>query len=219
MGVLKRDMAGSANLFAKFLAAVLLAYAIGFVIFVFSLPRTPTEVKRADGIVALTGGGARVDAAEALLESGAAKRLLISGVNPGTTKAELRQIAHGGRRFDCCADLGFAAADTHGNAAEAAAWMQEHRYKSLIVVTANYHMRRSLTEFAAEMPGVQLEAYPVAPEGIDSANWWRNPHALHLLHSEYAKYLASLVLTRISPDNEQSALDHSGRRSKALRAF
>ncbi len=211
-------MAGPANLFAKILAVAVIAYAIGFVIFVFSLPRTPSEVTRADGIVALTGGGARVDAAEALLENGAAKRLLISGVNPGTTRAEIRQIAHGGRRFDCCTDLGFAAADTHGNAAEAAAWMQAHRYKSLIVVTANYHMRRSLTEFAAEMPGVQLEAYPVEPEGIDSASWWRNPHALHLLHSEYAKYLASLVLTRIAPDNEQTALDRAGQHSKALRA-
>jgi uncharacterized SAM-binding protein YcdF (DUF218 family) len=190
-------MSGSGHWLLKLGAGLIALYAIGFLLFAANLPATPEKLPHADGIVALTGGGARVDAADRLLENGAARRLLISGVNPGTTKAQLRTLAHGGRRFDCCVDLGFEAADTHGNAAEAAAWADAHHYRSLIVVTANYHMRRSLTEFAADMPGMRLEAYPVAPEGIDLSAWWRDPHALHLLHTEYAKYLASLAITRL----------------------
>ena len=174
---------------------IVVLYALGFLLFAVSLPSTPTTVRPADGIVVLTGGGARVDAADALLESDAARRLLISGVNPGTTKTQLKDLVHAGRRFDCCADLGFQAADTRGNASEAAGWVKAHDYHSLIVVTANYHMRRSMAEFAADMPGVRLEPYPVVPEGIDLTQWWRDPHALHLLHSEYAKYLAALVIT------------------------
>jgi uncharacterized SAM-binding protein YcdF (DUF218 family) len=188
-------MTGSTLL--KIIGGVIGLYVAGFLLFAIFLPTTPTDVRPADGIVVLTGGGARVDAADALLESDCCKRLLISGVNPGTTKAQIKELVHGGRRFDCCADLGFEAADTHGNASEAADWAKAHHYHSLIVVTANYHMRRSMADFAAEMPGMRLEPYPVAPEGIDLTQWWRDPHALHLLHSEYAKYLASLVITTV----------------------
>jgi uncharacterized SAM-binding protein YcdF (DUF218 family) len=133
-----------------------------------------------------------------LLEKGAAPRLLISGVNPGTTKEQLKTLAHGGRKFDCCADLGFRAENTHGNADEATRWVRRHGYRSIIVVTANYHMRRSLNEFSADMPGVDLIAYPVSPEGIDLARWWDDAHAVRLLHAEYAKYLASFVITRFA---------------------
>jgi uncharacterized SAM-binding protein YcdF (DUF218 family) len=176
---------------------VIALYVLGFLAFAIFLPATPANVRPADGIVVLTGGGARVDAADALLESDCCKRLLISGVNPGTTKAQIKHLVHAGRRFDCCTDLGFQAADTHGNASEAANWVKAHRYHSLIVVTANYHMRRSMAEFAADMPGIRLEPYPVAPEGIDLTQWWHNLHALHLLHGEYAKYLAALVITTV----------------------
>jgi uncharacterized SAM-binding protein YcdF (DUF218 family) len=188
-------MTGSTLL--KIVGGVIGLYVVGFLLFAIFLPTTPANVHPADGIVVLTGGGARVDAAEALLESDCCKRLLISGVHPGTTKEQIKELVHGGRRFDCCADLGFEAEDTHGNASEAAAWVTTHHYHSLIVVTANYHIRRSMAEFAADMPGIRLEAYPVAPEGIDLTQWWRDPHALHLLHSEYAKYLASLVITTV----------------------
>ena len=82
------------------------------------------------------------------------------------------------QRFDCCADLGFSAANTHGNAAEAAAWTQAHGYHRLVIVTASYHMPRSLAEFSAEMPGVELEPWPVEPDGVDLKAWWHDPHAL-----------------------------------------
>ena len=177
---------------------ILVAYAMGFVLFALTLPTAPEMLPKADGIVALTGGGARLDAADMLLEKGAAGRLLISGVNPGTTKAELKAIAHGGHRFDCCADLGFRAEDTHGNADEATNWVHRHGFASIIVVTANYHMRRSLNEFSADMPGVRLIAYPVSPDGIDLTRWWDDPRAVRLLHAEYAKYLASFIITRIA---------------------
>jgi uncharacterized SAM-binding protein YcdF (DUF218 family) len=198
----------------KILAGLVAVYVIGFLVFVLTLPAAISPNLKADGIVALTGGNARLDAAVALLERGAARRLLITGVHPTTTKLELKQLAHGGRRFDCCADLGHLAADTHGNADEAALWAREHHYKSLIVVTANYHMPRSLTEFAAAMPGERLVAYPVEPGDVDLAGWWHRPSTLHLLHSEYEKYLASFVITRFQ---SHPALDRGEARRKVAR--
>jgi uncharacterized SAM-binding protein YcdF (DUF218 family) len=180
-------------------AAFLLGlYVGGFLVFVLNLPRTPDRVQRADGIVALTGGDSRVGVADALLEQGAAKRMLISGVYSASTKSELKQIVHGGPRFDCCADLGFAAQSTRGNAAEAADWARAHGYRSLLVVTANYHMPRSLHEFAVQMPGVRLLPYPVAEDDVDVGAWWSSPRALRVLQVEYAKYLGSLFFSALA---------------------
>ena len=189
---------------AKILIAAVLVYATGFVLFVTSLPRKPSEPLNGDGIVALTGGGARLDAAVALFEGGTGKRLLISGVNNFTTKAQLKKINHGGARFDCCADIGREAIDTHGNATETARWVQAHHYKSLIVVTAGYHMPRSLTEFSTALPGVKLISYPVEPAEINLNVWWR-PGTMRLLHGEYARYLASLVTTALDKNQMQAS--------------
>jgi uncharacterized SAM-binding protein YcdF (DUF218 family) len=180
----------------RILLVALLAYGMGFIVFAMTLPAPPRGIPHADAIVTLTGGDSRLDTAAGLLEKGAAKRLLITGVHPSITKPEIRLLAHGGRKFDCCADLDFAAEDTRENASEAANWMRAHRFRSLILVTANYHMRRSLSEFAAAMPDVALISYPVEPDGVNFARWWRDPHAVRLLHAEYAKYLASFVLDR-----------------------
>jgi uncharacterized SAM-binding protein YcdF (DUF218 family) len=196
-------------------ALAVLAYAAGFVVFAASLPRKAARVDGADGIVALTGGGARLDTAVALFERGVGKRLLISGVHPTTTKRDLKRIAHGGPRFDCCTDLGFKAENTRGNATEAAHWARAHHYKKLVIVTASYHMPRSLAEFAAEMPDVTLEPYPVEPDGIDFQAWWRDPRAAELLQAEYAKYLATLVLTRFDHAGRGDALDRSAARSNS----
>ncbi len=106
----------------KIAAALVALYVVGFVIFVASLPRPAASAKPAEGIVALTGGDERLSAAVNLLETRNGRRLLISGVHPRTTKGEIKQLSHGGPRFDCCADLGYAAANTRGNALEAAGW-------------------------------------------------------------------------------------------------
>src|SRR5882724_3391715 len=95
-----------------FLVAMLtvaLGYGLAFVLFVSTLPATPDTAPEADGIVALTGGGPRLDTAVALFEKGIGKRLLISGVAQATTRQTLKEMAHGRRRFDCCADIGYAA--------------------------------------------------------------------------------------------------------------
>ncbi len=189
------------------IAVILVLYVGGFVLFLATLPVTPTGPVKADGIVALTGGDERLDTAVALLEQGAAKRLLISGANKEATHAELKKLSNGGKRFDCCADIGYDAEDTNGNAEEAAAWTAQHQFHSLIVVTAAYHMPRSLRVFSSLMPHVKLIAYPVEVEGFST--FWTRPRKLEMLHFEYLKYLASFVMT---------LFDHGGNRGKVHHA-
>lgn len=170
-------------------------YLAGFALFANHLPTTPRKLHKVDGIVVLTGGGSRLDAAVSLLEKRKGERLLISGVNPQTSKRVLKTHAHGKKRFDCCADLGYAAENTQGNAEEAAAWTRFHRYKRILLVTSRYHMPRSLLEFRYAMPGVTIVAYPVDTDtGEGLTGRWRR---LRLLHGEYLKYLAVAVLTRL----------------------
>jgi len=170
---------------------VFVCYAVGFAIFVLNLPRPEGDpASKADAIVALTGEGGRLAPAVLLLEQGGGKRLLITGVNKATTKRSLKTLLQdAGMAFDCCADLGFAAADTRGNAEEAAHWAREHNYRSLIVVTTSYHMPRSLAEFGAQMPDVKLVPFPVPAEERNPAAW----QTFRRLHGEYVKFLASLA--------------------------
>jgi uncharacterized SAM-binding protein YcdF (DUF218 family) len=176
----------------------LLAYALGFLIFVARLPAAPKASPKVDGIVVLTGGEERLDTAVALLERGVGKRLLVSGVDIETPKRVLGHMAHGKARFECCADIGYAAQDTHGNAEEAAEWAREHHFKRLLIVTARYHMPRALREFASAMPDVRLTAWPVDPDRVDVAHWWRQPHTAALMQREYVKYLGSLGATALA---------------------
>jgi len=177
----------------------------GFLSFVSSLPsQAIAPVAKADGIVVLTGGAERVETGLRLLEEGWADRLLISGVHPDATPREViasaRTTAEGERvnggeddPFACCIDLDYVARDTIENARETREWAQARGYRTLIVVTAAYHMPRSLLELEHELPGVELTPYPVFPAAIDRDGWWSSPRSARLLAWEYTKYLLSLA--------------------------
>ena len=179
------------------LAVLVLIWGAGLMAFAQRVQRsTPApEPPEADGIVALTGASSlRLAAAAELLEEGKARRLLISGVNPAAKRADVRDVARDvGREWDCCVDLGFRAADTRGNASEIAAWAHRRRYRSLIVVTADYHMPRSMLELRASLPGVALHPYPVATGTLEARRWWRQSTDARRMAVEYSKYLVVLA--------------------------
>ncbi|MFC0632979.1 YdcF family protein [Brevundimonas balnearis] len=154
-----------------------------------------TEPAGADGIVALTGPSAeRINAAIRLLERDKAERLLVSGVNREVRRQELRALTPGSNRlFDCCVDLGFDAEDTLGNAQEIAAWAEAKGYDSLIVVTSDYHMPRSLLEIRSAAPGVELTPYAVSTPSLHSSRWWRAAETARRMTLEYNKYLGVMV--------------------------
>ena len=153
--------------------------------------RMAADLRHADGIVVLTGGERRLAAGLALLEAGVGRRLLVSGVNRETSREMIRRTHKPGRvdLFACCTDLGYEAGDTAGNASEARTWTQRQQFHSLIVVTANYHMPRSLTELGHAMPGVRLIPHPVDPRPAGGRPWWANAGMIHVVGREYIKYM------------------------------
>jgi uncharacterized SAM-binding protein YcdF (DUF218 family) len=175
-----------------------LALALGFVGFIWLLPSQEVALDRnADGIVVLTGGASRVTDALELLASGRGKRLLITGVNPGTTTGDIaRQTVDYGRLLNCCVDLDYSALNTLGNAVQARRWALDHDFKSLIVVTSAYHMPRALAELAHQLPDAALIPYPVLSDRLRIEPWWSNGETARLVLSEYLKYLFAKVRMR-----------------------
>ena len=177
--------------FLPFLLAVSAAWVWGLVSFVNGLPKPmPLAPGAADGIVTLTGGPDRIRTGMALLNQDAAPRLLISGVFQDTSRDDLRQlIGRSKDRFDCCVDVGRVARNTIGNAQETADWAKKNDYKKLVIVTAAFHMPRSLLELQHAMPDRELIPYPVVSTSEHLKNWWRRPATLRKLSFEYTKYL------------------------------
>jgi uncharacterized SAM-binding protein YcdF (DUF218 family) len=183
------------RLFGFLLITAIALFAGGFLVFYQHVATIqPPADPKADAIVVLTGGYQRIDQAVELLTRGAGKRLLISGVNPATSSNHIRLLTRApDDLFECCVDIGHDALDTTGNATETARWIRENAFKSVILVTNNYHMPRSLAELERTDHGTRFIPYPVATD-LSFAEMTRNPLLMRTLMAEYVKFL--LVISR-----------------------
>lgn len=176
------------TIFGLSVSALVLAWCAGFAWFAYGATRPAERLSDADGIVVLTGGAGRIDAALDLLAQGRARMMLISGVSE---HLELDEVVHAAGRTlpPGLADrvaLGHRATSTVGNALETAAWARANGLHSLIVVTAGYHMRRALAEIGTALPDVSLHPDPVQPPALSRPGL----QTLRLLAEEYTKWLA-----------------------------
>lgn len=168
----------------RFIGMALLAYLLGFGVFMLTLAK-PVEGVTTDAIVVLTGARGRIDRGVALLQAKAAKRMLVSGVPMGVTRDDLARENKAPRAlFRCCIDLGDAAVDTRSNAEETAEWVRTNNYRTIRLVTSDWHMARARMELASAL-GDEVE---IVRDGVPS-----NPR-IGLLITEYNK----LILRRIA---------------------
>ncbi len=182
------------------LAMLFVAAAIGFVGFISQLRGAETKpAGKADGIVVLTGGSSRVSDAMELLAGGYGKRLLISGVHPTNAASDIsRSLSDNQSLLTCCVDLDRSAVNTRSNAAETRRWAHERGFKSLIVVTSNYHMPRAIVELSHAMPDITLVPFVVIGDKWRDEPWWTSGATLRLLLSEYVKYVAAEMRLRLA---------------------
>jgi uncharacterized SAM-binding protein YcdF (DUF218 family) len=180
------------------LAVMFVGAGIGFVGFLSQLRGAETRPDRnADGIVVLTGGSSRVSDAMELLAGGYGKRLLISGVHPTNAASDISRSLPDSSPPDsqtllnCCVDLDRSAVNTRSNAAETRRWAHDRGFKSLIVVTSNYHMPRAIVELSHAMPDIALIPFAVVGDKWRDEPWWTSGMTFRLLLSEYAKYVAA----------------------------
>lgn len=170
----------------------------GLLWFTSSIPQAPaTNMPNADAIVALTGGTGRLDYGLQLLADGKGKALFITGVGVNhTVDSLMHQTAEPLRsRLEAMGNLpifiGYEAENTIGNVMEARPWLESHHYKTVYLVTSNYHMPRSMEEFSEIMPGITFIPAPVFPDDFYLASWWMDAHSRDMVFSEYHKFIAA----------------------------
>jgi uncharacterized SAM-binding protein YcdF (DUF218 family) len=186
---------------AAVLAIAVVGALIGFVGFLWQLRGAEAKpAQAADGIVVLTGGSSRVSDALELLADGYGKRLLISGVHPTNDLADISRSLPDNNQslLGCCVDLDRSAVNTRSNAAETRRWVHERGFKSLIVVTSNYHMPRAIAEMSHAMPGIALIPFAVVGDKWRDEPWWTSGATFRLLLSEYVKYVAVEMRVRLA---------------------
>jgi uncharacterized SAM-binding protein YcdF (DUF218 family) len=173
---------------------LLISWITGFLVFAQLIPDTvmaPTI--KTEAIVVLTGGTLRLETGIELLTKKQAKKLFVSGVHRGVDVRQLLRVSQRSpEAVECCISLGYDADDTQGNALETANWLNQQNYKSLRLVTASYHMPRSLLEFRAIMRGIKIIPHPVFPKSFKAKEWWLWPGSAGLILDEYNKYLFSI---------------------------
>lgn len=164
---------------SRALSLVLILYALGYALFVVLLPR-PADLRQTDAIVVLTGAPGRIGRGLDLLEQGKAKRMLISGVARTVRPAELAaQAQRDPKLFQCCIDLGRESVDTRSNAEETARWLRRHKFRTVRLVTTDWHMPRASFELGRRVD----EDVQLVKDAIPSDPSFRQ------LFTEYNKYL------------------------------
>ena len=188
----KRDHRGRRLVFKLGLAGVTAAvlWVAGLFQFASLVPKQVLDPStRTNAIVVLTGGSRRLGEGLELLSQGLAEKLFVSGVYRGVDVRELLQIVRRNpRELETRIGIGNAT-NTAENALETMVWMRARKYRSLRLVTAAYHMPRSLLEFRHAMPAVTLVPHPVFPENVKQDRWWAWPGTGSLIASEYNKFL------------------------------
>ncbi len=165
---------------ARFLSFLVLLYALGFILFGVTLGRPATASEKTDATIAITGGAGRIEHAMDVLEEGLTKRVFIAGADPLVTKKDLAERLGGkGRLIRCCVDLGSESVDTRSNAEEADRWLAKGKYKSVRLITSDWHMRRARYEFERVLD----HKYKLVPDAVTT-----EPR-FSILFSEYNKYL------------------------------
>jgi uncharacterized SAM-binding protein YcdF (DUF218 family) len=156
----------------------------GFAHFLYLIAKLPTlpQDLPVDGIVVLTGDRGRIASGLEALERKEGIRLLISGVNAALDEQTILNAIGSRPEFvECCIDLGRQAIDTQSNAVEAMNWASGRNYTSLMFITNDYHMPRSMLEIKRLNTGFRI-AYRAVPADV----------SIGVLVLEYAKYLVSL---------------------------
>ncbi|HEX7872103.1 MAG TPA: YdcF family protein [Sphingobium sp.] len=159
-------------------ALILLGWIGAFALFATLLPGAAGEEKT-DGIVVLTGAAGRIEHGVALLRRGRAERLFISGVDRDAGKFSIsRTYGIGMKTMRCCVELGHEAIDTRSNAIETAAWIRKRGYRSIRLITSDWHMRRARYELSRQLPA----AITIVPDAVQTQP------SLRILLREFHKY-------------------------------
>lgn len=140
----------------------------------------------ADAIVVLTGGKGRAEEGLKLLSEGRANLLVLSGVHAdadiGSIFLNKVKEAERGKII-----LEKVSSSTYENAVEVDRLIARHGFKSIILLTSAYHMKRAEFVFGKTLPAdVKIVTHSVSTPNYDEKRWWGGG-SLALLVIEFLK--------------------------------
>lgn len=164
----------------RILSLIVLIWLLGFMWFAIFLPG-PEGSARTDAVVVFTGGENRIDRGLETLRKGWARRLLVAGVDRQVTPAEFAaEYDISPATMHCCVTLDQESYDTRSNARITADWLVRNKFRSVRLITTDWHMRRAALELDMAKPaGLFVIRDPV-----------RSEPSFGILFLEYHKLLA-----------------------------
>lgn len=155
----------------RFVSFLFLAWVFGFVWFVAAAPGPAGEIET-DAVIVTTGAAGRIQRGIEVLDEGLAEKMLVSGVDPEVTPTEFAtEFGVSRRQMRCCIELGFAAVDTRGNAAEIAQWVMQQKVRTVRLVTSDWHMLRAASELDRKLPDHILVIRDAVPSDLRIKTW------------------------------------------------
>ncbi|MCK5180891.1 MAG: YdcF family protein [Candidatus Omnitrophica bacterium] len=155
------------------------------------------ELKKADVIIVLGGGNDRVEEAVRLYNEGLAGHMIMTGnrVAGGMQRSAVRLGVPEGNII-----LETEARSTYQHPGLVKPIMQARGFKSAIVVSSPYHMRRSAMLFdrAFKNSGIDLIYHPVQDSWFDADDWWTKAVSRREVKMEYVKLAVNVWGTRVS---------------------
>ncbi|MBE6444756.1 MAG: YdcF family protein [Alphaproteobacteria bacterium] len=147
---------------------------------------------KADAIVALTGGRNRIAKAVEILNKNKADVLFVSGVDEFSSWESIKKKQNIKTSNNEKVVLGKKAKNTLENAKEALDWIHKNKITSIYLVTSNYHLARSVSEFRALDKDLIIIPFPVYSEKVQK-KWWKSWRTFSLIFKEYNKFLCVCV--------------------------
>jgi len=158
------------------------------------------DVRSADVIIVLGGGdGDREEYGSILYRRGLAPHIISTGAPLGTDVATVSLVRRGVPRQAVL--LANGTQNTHEDALRSRDLMKQHGWRTALLVTDPYHMRRSLWTFRTAFAGTDLQVRPapVASGWFDANHWWQNEQSFVAVDEEYLKLAFYLARGYIQP--------------------
>lgn len=173
-------------IFFRTILLILIFWIQGCIYFFDEVSQIKNTKNHADAIIVLTGARGRIDAGLELLYKKSADKLFISGVGQKAALKDLSKFlsyfpGEEMLKLEHSIYLGHFASTTEENAVETAEWIKNNNISSIILVTSNYHMPRSLYLLQKTMPQITILPYTSS-----------NDINFRMIFLEYNKYLLAL---------------------------
>lgn len=149
--------------------------------------------KQSDVIIVLSGGQGRVEKAAELYKAGYAPYVILSNAKEATSKS--------GDMVQTALALGIpqdviytenAADSTYQNAEYTLPIMKEYSFKSAIVVSSDFHMRRVKFLFGRVYKKSEIElTYEGSASGYNAKRWWSDRKSRETTFNEYVKMIGN----------------------------